>query len=216
MLLFIAVKQDCNAQSLMLKMKMGEHSLSLDSSYEVNQTDSIQITTVKFYLSDMAFWNNDSLLYAEKNSYHLIDLANPKSFYLHFDLPSGFTYNQIKFKLGIDSITSVSGSFGGDLDPINGMYWAWQSGYINSKIEGFYFKQGVKKEFQFHLGGYQYPFNSIQELTFKVDSQSSVFIAFDLLNFFPYLDLLKRSHLMQPSLDAVLLSRYLKNCFTVK
>lgn len=24
----------------------------------------------------------------------------------------------------------------GDLDPLNGMYWAWNSGYINMKIEG--------------------------------------------------------------------------------
>ncbi len=215
-LFFIIEKQDCTAQKIELKMLMGEQVLYLDSNYKLGSADSIQITALKFYISDVEFWNNDSLLNTEKKSYHLIDITNPESFFLQFDLPFINAYNQIKFKLGIDSAAHAAGAMSGALDPLNGMYWTWQSGYINSKIEGFYIEQGVKKVFQFHLGGYQNPFNALQELTLKVQSKAILPIAFDLMPFFQLIDLKNRHHIMQPSSEAVLFSRNLKKCFTLK
>jgi hypothetical protein len=44
--------------------------------------------------------------------------------------------SKITFSAGIDSLTSTAGIQKGVIDPINGMYWAWQSGYVNFKIEG--------------------------------------------------------------------------------
>ena len=60
---------------------------------------------------------------------------------------------RIYFQIGIDSLTNVSGDLDGDLDPALGMYWAWNSGYINMKLEGKSSScKSVKKEFQFHIG----------------------------------------------------------------
>ena len=55
---------------------------------------------------------------------------------LALQIPSNIPFSKLKFQLGIDSLTNVSGAMGGDLDPTKGMYWTWQSGYINMKIEG--------------------------------------------------------------------------------
>jgi len=36
----------------------------------------------------------------------------------------------------VDSLANVSGAMSNDLDATKGMYWSWQSGFINLKIEG--------------------------------------------------------------------------------
>ena len=78
-------------------------------------------------------------------------------------------HDKIKFNLGIDSLTNVSGVMGGDLDPTKGMYWTWQSGYINFKMEGSSAVCPTRNhEFQFHIGGYQDPFYAMQTLELEV------------------------------------------------
>ena len=64
--------------------------------------------------------------------YNLIDLSIEKN--IKIKLPSISNINSINIKLGIDSLESYSPNFDGDLDPIHGMYWTWQSGFINFKI----------------------------------------------------------------------------------
>ena len=84
-------------------------------------------------------------------------------------------FNTIAFNLGIDSITNVSGAQGGDLDPTKGMYWAWQSGFINIKLQGTSNScPPPKNEFEFHLGGYQYPFNSLQTIILKTGNEKKL------------------------------------------
>ena len=38
--------------------------------------------------------------------------------------------------IGVDSTRNVSGAQTGALDPNNGMFWTWNSGYIMAKMEG--------------------------------------------------------------------------------
>jgi hypothetical protein len=56
------------------------------------------------------------------------------------------------------------GIVGNGLTPINGMYWAWQSGYIFVKWEGYIQNENDKaiQPFTFHLGGFQSPFRCDQ------------------------------------------------------
>ena len=66
--------------------------------------------------------------------------------------------------------SNVAGAIGGTLDPINGMYWAWNSGYVNFKIEGTSTLSNARKNaFKFHLGGYQHPYNSYRAVLIKID-----------------------------------------------
>jgi hypothetical protein len=69
---------------------------------------------------------------------------------------------RIDFLLGTDSLCNVSGILEGALDPINGMYWAWNSGYIQFKCTG---RSSaiplIDQTFEYHLGGYRQPFETV-------------------------------------------------------
>jgi hypothetical protein len=105
---------------------------------------------------------------------------------------------------------------GGDLDPTKGMYWTWQSGYINFKLEG---NSNLCKtrhnEFQFHLGGYQQPFNCLQTVFVQVKSTANIKLNIDVEKFFQYIQLSQLNHIMSPSKEAVELSEKLTETFSV-
>ncbi|MCB0479666.1 MAG: hypothetical protein KDC84_15975, partial [Crocinitomicaceae bacterium] len=114
--------------------------------------DSIQISEFRFYVSNLVF-EREGTGFMEQESFHLVDIFGQNNFDVNF--PPFFKFDTLEFYLGIDSITNVAGVMGGDLDPTKGMYWTWQSGYINLKLEGKSPKSPTSKnEFQYHLGGY--------------------------------------------------------------
>jgi hypothetical protein len=62
--------------------------------------------------------------------------------------------------LGVDSIDNCSGAQSGALDPINGMFWAWNTGYIYLKMEGISpFSHSNGNMLEYHIGGYRKPNN---------------------------------------------------------
>ncbi|MBE2288100.1 MAG: hypothetical protein IAE95_01000 [Chitinophagaceae bacterium] len=115
--------------------------------------DTFSIDQIRFYCSDLCLLNGEDVVWHDKEKSHLVDAGNSGT--LHVNLPgAGRKYfTSVRFNLGIDSTTNVSGVLGGDLDPAKGMYWTWQSGYINLKIEGICSKCDGRK-YRLHLGGY--------------------------------------------------------------
>lgn len=197
--------------------KYGNSYLPNDTFFSLNTNDSIQIETLKFYISIIKLYHNNKLIWREKNSYHLIDISNSKSLTIDFILPSKMEYDSITFNMGIDSITNVAGVFGGDLDPTKGMYWTWQSGYINFKLEG---KSNVCKtrnnNFQFHLGGYQNPFNGLQEVRLKLKNKDFHTIEIDVKKLINNIVLAEMNQIMSPNKDAVFLAETVTKTFSVK
>ena len=59
----------------------------------------------------------------------------------------------VRLMLGVDSLTNASGVHCCALDPANGMYWSWQSGYIQFKLEG---KDKSGQALNLHLGGFSH------------------------------------------------------------
>jgi hypothetical protein len=45
-------------------------------------------------------------------------------------------YDDVSFTLGLDSSKNVSGDLENAYDPLLGMYWAWNTGYVNLKLAG--------------------------------------------------------------------------------
>ncbi|MEZ4798230.1 MAG: MbnP family protein [Flavobacteriales bacterium] len=115
--------------------------------------------------------------------------------------------SQINFSVGIDSITNVSGVMGGDLDPTKGMYWTWQSGYINFKLES--------SKITYHLGGYASPYPTIQNFSFKINNQHPHFV-FDADKFLSLALLQRKTNIMSPGADAYHIAQYLQNVFSLK
>lgn len=191
--------------------------LKLDSNYVVG-ADTFFVETVKFYVSGIQLSNSkNKTIYKKKNGYHLIDFQDLKP--LKLNIPSSIVNeaSKLTFNIGIDSITNVSGAMGGDLDPTKGMYWTWQSGYINFKIEG---KSSLCKtrnnEFQFHLGGYANELNAIQLVEFPLNGKYSLQVELDLYRVLTYINLSQENHIMSPSKKAVDVSNKIAKEFVIK
>lgn len=192
-------------------------TLVLDSSYQLPNGQAFEVNTFRCYISAVQVFLGDSLVWAEPESYHLVDAAKPDTW--HVAAPEGLVYDQIHFKLGTDSLTNVSGAMGGDLDPTKGMYWAWNSGYINMKLEGQYYDQNnAPTEFQYHLGGYAAPYATVQQLALAIDRLSSnVLVAIDLQAFLQQHYSTKAQHIMSPGKAAVQLSEQAAGmCYIIK
>ncbi|MBK6699714.1 MAG: hypothetical protein IPG55_07385 [Saprospiraceae bacterium] len=165
----------------------------------------------------MRFNLNNGKTFIEKNSWHLIEMEDRNS--LHVSVPDSLndSIRNISFNLGIDSTTNVSGALGGDLDPTQGMYWTWQNGYINFKLEG---KSTLCKtrnnEFQFHIGGYMNPFNTLQKIELPINNVGSYTIVFDLEQLMDKIDLSILNHVMSPQLDAVEISKKIVTAFSIE
>lgn len=189
--------------------------VALNDSFYLEGNERIVLQTLRFYLSDIQLLQNDSVVWKESGSYHLYDLEEAKGMVL--PVPASVTYNRIRFYTGIDSVTNVSGAIGGDLDPVKGMYWTWQSGYINFKAEGrSSASTHPKKEFQLHLGGYESPDNALRQVTLSMRPQAAIDVYFDLQQFLQAAELAKRSHMMSPGPEAVKLSTIAAECFKTK
>jgi hypothetical protein len=181
--------------------------LTLQNTTEEGEA-GLRITTMRCYISGISIWQNDLQVWKEEHSYHLLDAEQPESLLLSLSVPSNLQYNTIRFNLGIDSATSASGAHGGDLDPAKGMYWAWQSGYINFKLEGTSPQSTARKHaFHFHLGGYQYPYVSLQPVALRVKPSQAFIIRMDMTRFLSGIDLAKQNSIMIPGAEAYLLSK---------
>jgi hypothetical protein len=193
----------------------GDELLVLGEEGFHSKTDStLQISELKYYISNISFYKKGTCIFNEPNSYRLLDVAtcNPCTF--EVTSPKKIKYDKIQFTLGIDSLTNVSGVLEGDLDPTKGMYWTWQSGYINFKLEGSgKLNDSTDKEFQFHLGGYLPPFFNAQTIQFKPKNKEKLVLGLDIKTVLNSIDLNKESRLMSPSTRAVELSEVVSNSF---
>lgn len=120
------------------------------------------VKTFKFYVSNIQLTSTDNRNSAEKESYHLVDLSSPESREISASLAGG-TYKRIQFMIGVDSVRNVSGAQTGALDPMLGMFWTWNTGYIFAKLEG---TAPVSTEpgqaFTYHIGGFKTGSNAIR------------------------------------------------------
>ena len=146
-----------NKLSIRFQPYWGDQKITLHQKIAFKNTgDSVVFSKAKFYVNHLSFWSGTQKTNTEE--VYLIDLENNEI------IEISTLQNQvdkIQFLLGTDSVMNVAGAMGGNLDPIHGMYWTWQSGYINVKIEGEYFlKNGDVEKFVYHLGGYKAPYAS--------------------------------------------------------
>ncbi|MEM8889523.1 MAG: MbnP family protein [Bacteroidota bacterium] len=191
-------------------------ALFLDSTVYLNKHQAgIDIETFKLYISDIEFLHKDQVVYRLKKKHHLLDLEKPESFSISLDNGPLIDADKIRFSLGIDSLTNVSGAFGGDLDPTNGMYWTWQSGYINLKIEGSSSLCPARhNRFQFHVGGYQQPFNSLRKLELAIADPEDIQVHIYLEQFIEAVDIQENYQVMSPNQQAIELANLISSIFS--
>lgn len=173
--------------------------LELKKNYVSATNDTLTIETFRCYISNIQIQYKDNSVFSQKESYHLLDFDNSNSFQIPITKKSDKLISKITFNIGVDSLSNTAGAMTGDLDPVKGMYWAWQSGYINMKIEGKSSSCKTRKnEFQFHIGGYMKPNYTMRKVEIKVNSTNEINIAIDLKDFFANLFLSKTNSVMIP------------------
>lgn len=187
-----------------------------EEGYKLNTNDSMVFETLKCYISNIQLLKNNKSVYTETKSFHLLDASLSSTLKINLNVDSTLAFDAVKFNLGIDSLTNVSGAMAGDLDPTKGMYWAWQSGYINCKLEGKNNTcQNKDHSFQFHLGGYISPNNCLKTIQLNTPKTKHVKINIELQDFFESITLQKEHHIMSPNKTAVSMSAIFSNCFKI-
>ena len=193
------------------------HKILLDEPIEDRKNQVGTISQFKCYITNITFLSGNEVSWTVENSYHLLDAENPATLILQNKIPDDISFDQVQFNLGTDSLTNISGAMGGDLDPTKGMYWAWNSGYINFKLEGTSpLCKTRRNEFEFHLGGYQDPYPTVQELIFPVRDISGLTIHIKLDKFLDEIDLADSNSIMIPGKEAAKLAEVARKIFVLE
>lgn len=209
-------------------------SFALDTNvfhYKNSYGDSLSFYKLRYYVSNIKFKKADGTVYAEPESYHIIDLnpdATNTDLYIN-GIPVG-DYTTVEFVLGVDSTRNVSGAQTGALAPSNGMFWSWSTGYIFFMGEGKYENDndGTSGKFVYHVGGFSGTFKGLQTISLTVPhsgyarvangAQSSMHLHVDIENLFNNpeeisIHGLKTVHM--PNANSVKISNNYKNMFSL-
>ncbi|MGK0386955.1 MAG: hypothetical protein ACI849_001574 [Patiriisocius sp.] len=189
--------------------------LALDTFYKISEKDSLSIQQIKLYISDITFLKDGKKTGETLEKYHVLDAQNN----LHYKTPYKIKRNgfdTVSFTIGLDAETQKKGIQGGVLDPINGMYWTWQSGFINFKLEGTSSLCTTRKNnFQFHIGGYKEPFQTSRKVSLVCTNSENLNIDINLAAFFEATNISEQSQVMSPNESAVAISKTLPVLFLI-
>ncbi len=145
----------------------GTTPFALNQSFVNAAGDTVRFTTAKFYLSDVCLV--DTLGRAiparvvdtarsvtiDNQTVTLLDYAAAQNGALELTLRANpGTYRGMKFNVGVPfNLNHRDASIlPRPLNIDQGMYWAWNTGYIFHKIEGNFDSLGVSRNFLYHIG----------------------------------------------------------------
>lgn len=154
--------------TIRFKHVIGENVLVLGDTYINCLGDTISVQRFKYYLSNFSVTDNKGNTTAIPDTYFLVDEADSASKTITLTIPD-VVVGSIGFIIGVDSIKNVSGIQQGALDPLKGMFWTWNSGYVMAKLEGRSSSSRIGgRSFTYHIGGFRQPMNSIRQLLFAL------------------------------------------------
>lgn len=191
--------------------------------YTNNSGEKYKISTLKFYASLFEAINTTtSSKTAETESYHLIDLADPASRQFTVKLNPGM-YDRLNFIIGVDSVRNVSGAQTGALDPVHGMFWTWNTGYIFAKLEGKSPASSAPFQmFTYHIGGFKTGENAIRTISlpaqFEVGKTNEIIINADVERWFDGVNIISiasKASIMSPGGPALLMADNYASMFSV-
>ena len=148
------------AQDIRFEAYWGINPLHRDSLTD----EGWRITDLRSYISDLNISTSNDSVWHDPVPAYLIDWLDTTRNRIQIPVMVNDTTTRLCFTIGLDSALNCSGIQRGVLDPVNGMYWTWQSGFIHLRLEAIS-PQG--KAVELHLGGYRYPHAAIQSTCFS-------------------------------------------------
>ena len=141
---------------LVFSLTANGEPLRFNREYLNRNGEDFRVTTFKFYVGRIGLQDDFPQPHGQDTvAYFLIDAADATTHSAEVKL-NGRSFNKIVFQIGIDSVYHVSGAQTGALDPMKGMFWTWNTGYINAKLEGrSSFSRGLNQAFTYHIGGFR-------------------------------------------------------------
>jgi hypothetical protein len=135
--------------------KVKDQKLALNEATYTNPSqETYTVRKFKYYITQVAVEKKDGWK-AEKKMYHLVDESKPGSLSFSFPVPAG-NYASVRFLLGVDSLENVSGAQTGALDPLNDMFWTWNTGYVAAKLEAVSPQaKSFRQKVEYHIGGFK-------------------------------------------------------------
>ena len=153
----------------------GNKIISPDSNYTNSFGESYSVQRLKYYITNIELLNTTAgKRFAVPETYFLVDDSDEPSKTISLTVPKE-NYVGISFLLGVDSLHNVSGAQTGALDPLNGMFWTWNSGYVSVKIEGRSPLSSLPQHrIEYHLGGFKGPDNVNQRIDLLFPAENTV------------------------------------------
>lgn len=150
------------------------------TTYKNAKGEDFKINVFKYYVSNVKLSKADGTTYLVPESYFLIDESKPSSKLITVNnVPTG-DYTKIEYTIGVDYARNFAGAQTGALDPVNGMFWTWNSGYIFVKLEGTSPQSKAQNNaLTFHIGGVLDPNNTIRTYATEINSANPLRIRTD-------------------------------------
>jgi hypothetical protein len=165
-----------NAQDIQLVFSNRINNLPISLSrteYENSRKQDFVLTKIKYYVSNITLTDIKGKKFIADTSF-LIDESTAESKKIILKNIPADNYQSIEFILGVDSLHNCSGAQSGSLDPLNGMFWTWNSGYIFFKLEGKSSYSNLPDNLiEYHIGGYREPNNNIRKIALPLESKTT-------------------------------------------
>lgn len=156
------------------RLQNNGEALNTGETYLNFSGEQYRVDVFKFYVSNIKLRTKDNQVAEEKESYHLVDLADAESLELSINMENG-SYQELEFTVGVDSLRNVSGAQTGALDPMLGMFWTWNSGYIFAKLEGQSPQStAIQQNFVYHIGGFRTGENALRKIVLTMPADKPV------------------------------------------
>lgn len=150
------------------------------TTYKSAKNEDFKISVFKYYVSNIKLSKTDGASFLIPESYFLIDASKSESTNITLnEVPTG-DYTKIEYTIGVDYARNFAGAQTGALDPVNGMFWTWNSGYIFVKLEGTSPQStATNNALLFHVGGVTDPNNTIRTFSTAINSANPLRIRTD-------------------------------------
>lgn len=142
-----------------------DKAITLRDSFYINAFgEQYNITKLKYYVSNLNLEGDHS--WKNPDGYFLMNAAAADNS-IEISVPTG-NYKTLQFLLGVDSLRNCSGAQTGALDPLNDMFWTWNSGYVMFKLEGTSTASTSDlQRIEHHIGGYKGENNVATKINFN-------------------------------------------------
>jgi hypothetical protein len=154
--------------TIQFKHWAGNKELHLfEETYTNSFGEPFVVSKFKYYISHITVTDINNRETVLPNSYYLVNEEDSLS--KSIQLPVAPAFKSISFIVGVDSARNVGGVQTGSLDPVNAMFWTWNSGYVFAKLEGQSdASTAPAHSFSWHAGGFRQKENALRKITLPI------------------------------------------------